>query len=214
MTQGPVPLLILGAGRFAADVADMVRDIPGLAVAGFIEGIDRARCRASGQGLPVHWIDDVGPLAGGHKAVAAIGDPRRSASIRTLEEMGFEFATLVHPAAHVAPSAEIGAGTVVGPGAVVAAEATVGRHVLINRGALIGHHTRIGDCCTIGPGVNVASSCSIGARSFVGIGATVIEEITLGADSFVAAGALVVRSFADGARIAGAPARKMPMGGR
>ncbi len=209
MTSKPISLLILGAGRLAVDVADMVADIEDVTVAGYVEGINRARCTSGRHGLPVHWIDDIASLAAGHKAVAAIGDPRRRAAILKVEKMGFEFVSLVHPTAHLARSVECGIGTVIAPGAVLAAAVVVGRHVFIGRGALIGHHTRIGDFSTIGPGVNISGDCSIGASSFIGIGATVINRVTLGANSFVAAGALITKSFPDGGRIGGAPARLM-----
>ena len=104
----------------------MVADIEDVTVAGYVEGINRARCTSGSHGLPVHWIDDIASLAAGHKAVAAIGDPRRRAAILKMEEMGFEFVTLVHPTAHLARSVERGIGTVVGPGAVLAAAVVVG----------------------------------------------------------------------------------------
>ena len=88
------------------------------------------------------WIDDIASLAAGHKAVAAIGDPRRRAAILKMEEMGFEFVTLVHPTAHLARSVERGIGTVVGPGAVLAAAVVVGRHVSHSSMAVRGKERR------------------------------------------------------------------------
>lgn len=142
MTSKPISLLILGAGRLAVDVADMVADIEDVTVAGYVEGINRARCTSGSPGLPVHWIDDIASLAAGHKAVAAIGDPRRRAAILKMEEMGFEFVTLVHPTAHLARSVERGIGTVVGSGAVLAAAVVVGRHVSHSSMAVRGKERR------------------------------------------------------------------------
>ncbi len=202
-------LLILGAGRLAPEVADLISEHPDFALAGFIEGIDRVRCGAEIRGLPVHWIDDVAHLAGKNKVITAIGDPRRRETIQRVVEFGFEFVTLIHGASYVAPSATLGPGTVVAPGAALAADASIGRHVYINRGALIGHHTNIGDYCTIGPGVNISSGCTIGTSAYFGIGATVIDRITIGDGTFVAAGSLVTKSVPHGGRVAGAPARRI-----
>lgn len=209
MTEDITQLLILGAGRLAADVADMVSEQPDFALAGFIEGVDKARCDTNLRGLPVHWVEDAAPLADSHKVITAIGDPRRRGTIEQLTAFGFGFVTLIHPAAHVAPSAEIGPGTVIAPGAIIAADTKIGRHVYINRGALIGHHGDVGDFCTIGPGANVASGCTFGPGTYLGIGATVVDRVALGEGTFVAAGSLVTKNFPDGCRIAGAPARRI-----
>ncbi len=207
-------LLILGAGRLAEEVAEIIADIADGTVAGFVEGIDRNRSVDNQYDIPIHWIDDIESLAATHRAVAAIGDPARRGDIVKMEEMGFQFTTLIHPSTHLAGNVRCGVGSVIGPGAVVGAAVSVGRHVYINRGALIGHHTRVGDYCTIGPGVNIAGGCAIGSGSFIGIGATFVDRIILGPDSLVAAGSVVTRSFPDGARIGGHPARPMPVPSR
>lgn len=213
MSSDTTQLLILGAGRLAADVADMVSERPGFALVGFIEGIDKQRCRSDLRGLPVHWVDDVARLAETNKVITAIGDPRRQATIRQLIEFGFEFAALVHRTSHIAPSATLGTDAVVAPGVTVAAETRIGSHVYVNRGALIGHHCEVGEYCTVGPGVNIASGCTIGRSAYLGIGATIVDGTTLGEGTFVTAGSVVTKSFPDGGRIAGAPARRISSAG-
>ena len=207
MTRDIDQVLIFGAGKLAADIADMIGEMPDMALAGYIEGLDRGRCGKGDDGLPVHWIEDAAPLAGSHKLISAIGDPARRAAIERLEGMGFAFLSLVHPTVHVSPSAGLGRGTVCAPGSVFAAAVSLGDHVFVNRGALIGHHTKIGDFCTIGPGANIAGRCRIGAASFIGIGAIIVDGITLGAGSYVTAGAVVTKNFPDDSRLSGVPAR-------
>jgi len=207
MSGGRTPLLILGAGSFAQDVADIAADIGKHRILGFIEGVDPARCAPDGDPVPVHWIDDVLAWEKPCEVCTAIGDPARETAIGRLKKSGFRFCTLVHPTAHIAPSASIGVGCVVAPGAIVSAGSMVGDHVLLNRGALVGHHTTIREFCTIGPGANIASNCSIGASSYVGIGATLIDRINLAAETFVGAGALVTRSYDKKVRLVGVRAR-------
>jgi len=208
------PILILGAGQYAADVADMMTDIPGLELAGYIEGRRHELCGRNSGDLPVHWIEAAGALSSKYKVVAAIGDPSREADIARLSEMGFDFATVQHPTAYVAASAIIGKGCVVAPGVVIGASTRVADHVIVNRGVLVGHHTKIAAYVTLGPGVNIGGEVALGPACFVGMGATIQNGVSLGAETKVAIASVVTRSFGDAISIAGIPARPAPLVGR
>ena len=208
-TEGESQLIVLGAGLFAQETADLVTDAGDWEVVGFVEGIDRRRCSTYLLGLPVHWVDDIGALRDSCRVICAIGSPARKAFIEKVNHSSMEFATFVHPSAHVSSAAVLGEGTIVSPGAVVASHAMVGRHVIVNRGSLIGHHCHIGDYTTISPGANIAGRTKIGECGFVGIGATIIDGLSIGEHSVVAAGAVVTRDVAAGTRVAGVPARQM-----
>ncbi|MBP1636302.1 MAG: hypothetical protein H6Q10_2876, partial [Acidobacteria bacterium] len=179
------PLLILGAGVFAEEVADLAA-AAGFEVAGFVEGRDRERCGTL-LGRPVHWIDELPALPPGTLAVCAAGSPARAAFIARAEERGVRFGTLVHPSAVVAASASIAEGAIVGAGVVIGAAARVGRHAVLNRGCLVGHHARLGEFATLGPGCNVGGLAEVGAAAFLGMGATVIDRVTIGEGATVAA---------------------------
>jgi acetyltransferase EpsM len=200
------PLLILGTHVYAEEIADLAAQ-SGLRVAGFVENQDRARCADGLLGLPVHWVDAIAPLAAGHLALCALGTTARRAYVEHVAGLGFAFATLVHPAATIAPSATLGAGSIAGPGVVVAAHAGVGAQVILNRGVLVGHHTTIGDGVTVSPGANIAGLVTIGAGSYVGMGAIVLDRRTVGPGAVVAAGSIVTRDVAAGTQVMGAPAR-------
>ena len=206
------PLLICGTRSFAAEVADLVSEIPELELVGFVENLDRARCEQPFEGLPVHWVDDLAPLAGTHLAVCALATTHRSRFTRQVEALGLAPATVVHPGARIAPSATLGEGTIVSAGVVVGAHTTVGRHVILNRGVLVGHHTEIGDHASVMPGANVAGNCRIGAAVYVGMGAIVLDNLSVGAHSLVAAGSLVTRDVPDRVQVLGAPARVVKEG--
>ncbi|MEJ2718880.1 MAG: hypothetical protein P8182_17410 [Deltaproteobacteria bacterium] len=64
-------VLILGTGKFAEELADLVSDIPDMRVAAFIEHSDPGRCKEKLVGLPVLWIETVKELASTHFAVSA-----------------------------------------------------------------------------------------------------------------------------------------------
>ena len=110
MAEAVQPVLILGVGQYAADVADMMADIPGIELAGYIE--DRRRELASTKvgSRPVHWIEEIEGFGNDHLVVPAIAHSAREVNIQRLRDIGFGFVTACHSSAHVAASAGIGLG--------------------------------------------------------------------------------------------------------
>ena len=51
-----LPLLILGTRTFAVEVADLVSEIPHLQLAGFVENLERERCRETLTGIVLLWL--------------------------------------------------------------------------------------------------------------------------------------------------------------
>lgn len=203
------PLLLLGSGEFAADVADLVEEIGGWRVEGFVQNVDPG-LRSTLEGLPVLWIDDAFRERPGAWTVCALGSPKRTRIVAQAAAAGARFATLVHPSARVSSKAELAEGVVVGPGAVVSAHARLGRHVIVNRGALVGHHVTVRDFAFLAPGVNVCGSCEIGESAFLGAGAVVCDHLRVGARAVVGAGAVVIRPVSEDARVFGVPAAAAP----
>ena len=201
------PILILGTGLFALEMAELIAAAPGRQVTGFVENLDPSRCEGTLEGLPVHWVDDIGPLAETHDAICSLGTTRRGPYIEQVNGLGFSFATFVHPTTTVAPSTTLGPGSYVGPGCVIASHTEVGAHVRINRGALIGHHTTIGALTTIQPGVNVAGACRLGPAVYVGMGAVITDRCEVGANSVIGAGAVVVKNVPANVMVLGVPAK-------
>ena len=201
------PLLILGTRTLAVEVLDIVGDCADYEAVGFVENMDRERCGGTLEGLPIHWVDDIGRLASTHSAVCALGTTNRWVFTEQVAKLGLEFATVVHPSARVSTKSSVGPGSIVSAGAIVATHTRIGWHVLINRGVLIGHHTTIGDFCSIMPGANIAGACAIGARSYVGMGAVVIDHLSVGSGSVIGAGSVVTKNVPDGVQVVGVPAR-------
>lgn len=201
------PVLILGTRSLAVDIDDVIAETPGFRVVGFVENLDRDRCRERLEGRPVHWIGELGSRVDDHLAVCALATTHRSRFTDQAAALGLHFATIVHPTAQVSARAALGEGSVVGRAAIVAAHARLGRHVLLNRGAMIGHHTTLGDFVTVQPGANVAGACRIGHGVYVGMGAVVIDHLTVGDRSVIGAGAVVVRDVGARRQVAGNPAR-------
>lgn len=196
-------LCLAGSGSFAVEVAEWASDA-GWQVLGLIELLDESRVGATVGGHPVLAPDS--PPAGIRAIVAAGGD--RSAHWTCLERYGWEPATVVHPGAHVSPTARLQPGCVVAPGAVIGAETSIGAHTLASRGALVGHHGRVGAFVSLLPGANLGGHVEIRDRVTVGMGAVIVNGTRVGAAATVAAGAVVVRDIGEGVRVQGVPARE------
>jgi acetyltransferase EpsM len=205
------PLLLLGAGRFAAEVADLAEEVGGWRVEAFVQNLDPQQT-ATHEGRPVRWIDDAFREYPGAWAVCALGGDQRARFVAQAAAAGARFATLVHPSAHVSPRAALEDGVVVSPGAVVSAHARLGRHVVVGRGALVGHHVTIGDLAFLAPGANLCGSCAIGEGAFLGAGSVIRDHCQIGAGAFVGIGSVVVSDVAAGERVLGVPARPWRLG--
>jgi UDP-perosamine 4-acetyltransferase len=193
-------IFVAGTGSYALEIVEYAC-AAGLTVAGLVELADGSRVGMTIHDLPVLAAQ---PALGG--AVIAIGGDRlaRWAALGP----GWTPVTVVHPAAHVSPSAVVGDGCVVGPSAVIGAATVVADHALVARGALVGHHVRIGRGAVINPGANVGGNARVGTRAQVGMGATVLNGVTVGTAAIVAAGAVVVHDVADEERVQGVPAMR------
>lgn len=201
------PVLILGTRTLAVEVMDLIGDIPGYEVAGFVENMNRDLCSQTLEGHPVFWIDDLGARVETHLAVCALSTTRRRTYVEQVMNLGMRLATLIHPTARVSSRVKLGDGCFVSAMATIATHTTLGRSVFVSRGALIGHHTTIGDYCTIQPGANIAGAVTVGEGTYVGMGAVVLDQHTIGKNCVIGSGAVVTNDLPDRVMVMGVPAR-------
>lgn len=198
-------VLLVGAGRFAEEVTDVALDA-GYQVRGWIEGLDMTRADPEID-PPIVWVDVQADHEPGLPIVPAIGSVQRRALVERLVGEGRQLATIIHPSAVVARSAELAPGCVVFPNCVIGARTKIGAGTIVNRGVLLGHHTRIGSGCFLGPGANVAGGVTVGDGVYLAMGSIVRDERTIGDGATVGAGAVVVRDVEPGTTVVGLPAR-------
>ncbi|MCC3375556.1 acetyltransferase [Cohnella sp. REN36] len=116
------------------------------------------------------------------------------------------YATIVHPAAVVSPSARLGRGTVLLAGAVLNADAKVGRHAIVNSRAVVEHDCDVGDYVHVSPAAALAGGVTVETGAHVGIGANVLPGLTIGAWSTLGAGAAAIRDVPARCTAVGVPA--------
>jgi sugar O-acyltransferase (sialic acid O-acetyltransferase NeuD family) len=209
------PIIIIGAGGFGGELAeyleDAIQDGAPYRFEGFID--DRAEQLATTHPeLPIlGTVEDLSRHPKAHILIA-VGDPAaRSSLADRLEQEHRTLATLVHPTAYVARSANIQGGTILCPFSLVGAHASVGRNVSVNVYASVGHDARIGEHSVISPYTAILGSVTLGNRCFTGAHATVAPGVNIAHDSKVAAGSVVSVDLPPGSLAVGNPARGRAM---
>lgn len=201
------PVVIIGAGGHARVLAE------GLVAAGHrLLGYCDPALPPGGTGpfgVPVLGGDEVLDGLNSQDVAIAIGiglthvSRIRRRLFDTIAARGFRFATLIHPAAIVAPDVTVGPGAQIMAGAVVQTGSSVGANAIINTRAAVDHDCVIADHAHIAPGVTLCGGVRVGTASHVGAGTVVIEGISVGAGVLVGAGSTVLSDIADDARVFG-----------
>lgn len=209
------PLVLVGAGGFARETAELVRAInavrPTWNLLGYLDDAP-ALAGTTVSGLPVlGGIGHLAELDDDTAVVVCVGNPRnflsRAKVVGRLALPADRYATLVHPAAVVAGSVRLGVGTVVHATTVFTCDVAVGSHVAVMPGVVLTHDDVVEDYATFGAGVRLAGGTFVHTGAYVGSGALVREHLTIGAWSLVGMGSVVTRSIPSGQVWAGAPAR-------
>lgn len=104
-------------------------------------------------------------------AIAAVGNNvLREQWLTMLQECGLPLATVVHPAASVSPSADLGEGCAVMALAMLGVDVRVGKGAIVNAHATVDHDAALGDFAHLGVGVHLAGGVRIGARAWLQAG--------------------------------------------
>ncbi|PXA97224.1 hypothetical protein DMC47_14945 [Nostoc sp. 3335mG] len=206
--------IIVGAGGFGRELVNWARDCHHAGslppVAGLLDDDPAAMERFSYSVGLIGTPRDFAPRPG-DLLVMAIGTP--AVKMRVVEMLiarGGRFATLIHPRAVIAGSAQIGEGSILCPLSLVSADAIVGRFCNINALSSIGHDVRLGDYSTVSAHVDLTGAVSVGRGVMIGSGAKILPKVRVGEGATIGAGSVVYRSVPAGRSVFTAPAKLFP----
>jgi sugar O-acyltransferase (sialic acid O-acetyltransferase NeuD family) len=105
---------------------------------------------------------------------------RRAELYVAARNAGLEPLSVVHPAAWVSQSAEIGSGCQILAKAVVNTGARLGGHVLVNCGAIVEHDCGIGAHTHVATGAVLCGGVTVGESAHIGAGSVIRQGIHIG----------------------------------
>ncbi|GAA3793153.1 acetyltransferase [Sphaerisporangium flaviroseum] len=208
------PLLIVGAGGFARETAQLVHAIndvsPTWELLGHLDD-DPAKHGTAVDGVPVLAGSGEAVRRENAQVVVCTGSPRDYASrARIVARLALppeRYATLVHPSVSLSRSSSIGPGSVVLAQAVLTAAVTVGAHVSVMPHVTLTHDDVVADFATLAAGARLAGGVHVARGAYVGSGALVREALTIGSYALVGMGSVVTRDIPPREVWAGVPAR-------
>lgn len=136
----------------------------------------------------------------------AVGNSKTREAIAT-RFMKEKFFSIIHPAAIIAKTAQIGSGTFVAAQSIIAPDAQIGSHSIINHVATVDHDCIVGDYTHIAPHSSLGGGVKIGKGVLIGAGAIVLPGIEIADYAVVGAGAVVTKNIAAGMTVVGNPAK-------
>lgn len=214
MTTVPENIVIVGGGEHAQVVAEAILSRPERWILeGFVD-LDPSRRLRNLPNLPnLGWDRALiaQSAAGECRSVMGIGatksSDRRRRIVEDFDASAVRWASVVHAAAWLSPTAAVGQGAVVFAGAIVNAGAVLGAHCVVNTGSIIEHDVKVGDFAMVSPGVVVGGGTVLGDDCFIGLGAKIRDHVRVGRGATVGMGAVVVKDVPPASTVMGVPAR-------
>lgn len=133
----------------------------------------------------------------------------RSAIFNKCKKIGFEFVTLIHPAAVISRTAKLGEGCVLFAGVIINPNTIINDNVVLATSATVDHDTVIKSHVLVSAGVTVGANDVIEEGVLLALGSKVISGVRIGKNILVGAGAVVVKDLEEPGIYLGIPAQKV-----
>jgi sugar O-acyltransferase (sialic acid O-acetyltransferase NeuD family) len=196
-------VIIYGGGGLSKMIIETVRVLGAYRIVGVID--DHMEVGAEIIGSPVlGGVSELPKLyARGIRtavnSVGGIGNYKVRLNVfQQLANAGFICPVIVHPTAHVDPSARLEAGVLVLAQSYVSGNAAVGVGTLINNSVVVSHDCVLGQCVNLSPGAMLAGDVIIGDFTQIGMNATVNIGVKIGSECLIGNGATIKKDMPDG----------------
>lgn len=204
MTAKP-PVIVIGAGGHARVCIDALR----LAGHTILGACDPALPAGPDGPLGISLLGGDDALANFDpsvvKLVNGVGSVKSLAArhriYRHFSDLGWGFASVIHPAAIISPFARIEEGAQIMAGSVIQCGASIGANTIVNTRASVDHDCAIGTSVHIAPGCTLSGNVAVGDLTHIGTGAVVIQGVAIGRECLIAAGVRLTRDLADNGRV-------------
>lgn len=190
-------LTLVGGGGFGRELINWAADAARAGLAAPLTGfLDDSAQALDGFPYALEWRGGIQGYVprDGERLLLALGEPAdKRRIVALLRERGARFASLVHPTAVVAGSAQLGEGVIVCPLALVSADARLDEFVTVNAMSSVGHDVHVGAYATLSAHVDLTGRVEVGEGCFFGSGARVLPRVRIGERARIGAGAVVMR---------------------
>ncbi len=195
-------VIVIGAGRGAEVVVDILADDPDKVIVGLVD--DKVR-EFPLLHLPVvfHSVQEFPEKFDRHAydtVIISIGANLKTMRIRHeifqhYKAHGLRFTNAVARSAELRRGVRLGEGNIIGSQVYIGASTRIGDNNLISYGAKIGHHNVVGDANLIAPGVVTSGSVKIGSLCILSAGVHVINRVEIGDRVVLPLGYNVIRDL-------------------
>ena len=208
-------IIIIGSGKHAKVVADILEDMNKYEIVGFIS--EEHHMNDEFLGYPLLGNDDslLEIFNKGEIINAAIGvggwedcNKLRKKIYSKVKKIGFQLPNILHPNAIISKNVIMGEANVIFPGVIINTEVILHNNIVIATGSTIDHETKIKDNVLVSAGVTVGGNVEIGEDCLLALGSKVVSDLTIQKKVIIAAGAVVVKDCPDSGEYIGIPAKK------
>jgi len=125
----------------------------------------------------------------------------RGEAFQRAKKLGYEFESIIHPAAHVEKNSSIGEGVTILAGAVIDQFTLIKDMNYFDIGVKVGENTFIDENNYFSAGTTVAGSVKIEKNNFFGLDTTVVNDVRIGSNNTINAKSLIYKNLGDNKKV-------------
>jgi sugar O-acyltransferase (sialic acid O-acetyltransferase NeuD family) len=214
-TKQKEKIIIIGRGKHAKVVTDIIEDMNKFEIMGFISEKNHKNNQFLGYPLlgnddslfELYNKDKITNIAIGIGGWENYNKVRKKIYYK-VKEIGFRLPNLIHPTAIISKNVIMGEANVIFPGVIINTEAVLHNNIVIATGSTIDHETIIKNNVLISAGVTIGGNVEIGEDCLLALASKVISGLAIQAKVIIAAGAVVVKDCSESGKYFGVPAKK------